>query len=313
MKKTLFAFLLGSLCLQAMGQETVPVEKEKGNYYEEYHVLRSDKKVKHGSYLQLSKSPLGELFLESSGSFTLGEKSGLWDTYYPQSSQIKTRGYYKNGEKDSVWVHFYPEPNRKKLVKVGSGQETNLEVVSANPTVLATGMYKNGEMSGTWEYYDEAGFLAQTYDHDKGLLTYVSQGSLDELDAGFIGGDLLLQQYLTESFDFYHGFLATNKNTISLNPGMIIFLFTIDEEGRVTDITEIEDSVKNKKLYQRALAATQSLDSKWYPARKGGVPYPVTKTAVFELKIETRHSSVLTDAWSLSSTSHQFSSTVQVR
>lgn len=312
MKSLFFALFLICISLDNFAQETISITKDKDSFYEEYTVLKSDKKIKHGNYVKLDRPIYGGLFIESFGNYALGTKDGYWETYYPNSNHIKSKGQYKNGLKESLWTYYYPETKPLDLSSSASADGASFQVMWANPTVAKTGSYSNGEMRGIWEYFDKAGFLVQRFDHDNDSLLYLHNGDLGNLAAGFIGGEFFLTQYLHETFDFAD-VLKSSNNTISLNSGIVKFLFTIDEEGRIVDITEIEDTIKNKKIYNKALATTQSLDSKWYPEKKNGIRQAITKTIVFELQVETKHSSSVTDLWSFSSTSNGFKMTIEVK
>lgn len=68
-----------------------------------YHVLKSDKKVKHGKYL--IKNPYSNN-LRVSGAYAFGKKDGLWIEYNVMWNKLKSRGYYKNGIKIGIW-QFY--------------------------------------------------------------------------------------------------------------------------------------------------------------------------------------------------------------
>ncbi len=312
MKSLLFTFLLIGVSLENFAQETLSIKKDKDSYYEEYEVLRSDKKTMHGGYVKLDKPMYGGLFIESFGNYSMGKKDGYWETYYQNRNNIKSKGQYKDGMKDSLWIYYYPETKPLELSGAASANGASFQVMWANPTTAMTGIYKDDEMAGIWEYFDKTGFIAQRFDHDNDSLIYLHNADLDNVEAGFIGGEFFLTQYLHETFDF-KSLLEANNNKTGLNSGMVIFMFTIDEKGRIIDITELEDTIKNKKIYNKALATTQSLDSKWYPEKKNGIPQASTKTVVFELKVETKHSSLMSDFVSISSTFNGFNMNIKVK
>ncbi len=313
MKYLFFTLLLICISLENFAQETISILKDKDSYYEEYYVLKSDKKTKHGSYIKLDRPIYGGLFIESFGSYSQGKKSGYWEAYYPNRNNIKSKGNYnKDGLKEGRWTYFYPETKPLDLFSSDSENGASFQVMWANPTTAQSGNYSNGEKRGVWDYFDEAGFLRQQFDHDSDSLVYSHNADLENIEAGYIGGEFFLKQHLNETFDF-PAYLQSSNNTISLNTGMIIFLFTIDEKGKIVNITEIEDTIKNKKIYNRALATTQSLDSKWYPEKKNGTKQASTKTIAFELQVETKHSSFVTDQWSFSNTSNGFKMNITVK
>lgn len=76
MKIVLFLMLFPSL-LFAQATKKVKVKDERTPYTEVYHVLKKDKKMRHGFYQQF-RNP--DVLVKS--------------------------GYYKAGKKDSLWVQF---------------------------------------------------------------------------------------------------------------------------------------------------------------------------------------------------------------
>ena len=95
MKVLLIFLLLISLDKTTYGQETILVTKDKDDSYEEYHVLKSDKKIKHGSSLRLSKFMLHGYALESVGYYSHGMRNGYWESYYKNLNNVRDKGYYK--------------------------------------------------------------------------------------------------------------------------------------------------------------------------------------------------------------------------
>ncbi len=68
-----------------------------------YHVLKSDKKIKHGSYIVKNRFSDN---LEISGEYAFGKKDGLWIEYNILSNKIRSRGYYKSGIRVGNWQFF---------------------------------------------------------------------------------------------------------------------------------------------------------------------------------------------------------------
>ena len=274
------------------GQPTTIVTKDKETSYEEYYVLESDKKIKHGSYVKLDKLLIGGYAFEAIGSYSNGVKEGYWETYYENNNNIKEKGFYKNGQRDSVWVLFYAEGVSRNLEQQQNENGASLQIVDANPVVWTTGKYANGKAIGTWEYFDERGVLYQIFDHDKASLTFLKNSDLKNVDAGFIGGENLLTKHLYESFDF-KDVMNSVDTKIRLQSGKVVFEFIIDEKGSVRDIVELESTINSKKLRARALEVTHGLDHKWYPKVVDGQRQPTKKKIIFDLAVDSKYSIAL--------------------
>ncbi len=287
------------------------VIKDKDDFYEEYHVLKLDKKVKHGSYLRLSKFMLHEYALESVGYYSDGMKNGYWESYYKNVNNVRDKGYYKKDLRDSTWVFYYPEGIKRKLTEVQSKEGISLQVIDSNPVVLKKGKYKNGKVSGIWEYFDPDGALHHKYDHDSDSLYFLNSDNIANIDAGPIEGDFLLHQHLYDTFDL-DGLMNMVNTKISLESGKIILSFTIDESGNVNDIREMENTIRVKKISDRAVMATHSLDKKYYSRKENGIPRPTTKTITFDLQVNMTHHSSITDKWFFSNTAKAFSVRIKV-
>jgi len=303
--------VLLAFCKTGYGQQTVLVTKNKENYYEEYSVLQSDKKIKHGRYLKLGKPLFGGYSFESVGSYTHGLKTGFWETYYENNNNIKEQGFYKNDQRDSVWVSFYPEGIQRKIAEVQSEEGTSLQVVDANPITSKMGNYRDGEISGIWEYFDQRGVIIQKYNHDHDSLVFSNNADTKNIDAGYIGGEFQLYQHLYDIFDF-DGLMTTINTKISLQSSKIVFKFTVDETGKLRDITELENTVSNKKIYDRAFESTQSLNAKWYPTMQNGIPQTITKTITFKLDVSSSGESFDTGKWFFAKTTKGFNLGIKV-
>ena len=98
--------VLGSLFffLNIQAQELKKViNKPTGTYYfEEYQVLQSDKKIKHGSYAKISYNKEA---LET-GFYKNNLRDSTWTEYYNNSTALRSRGNYRNNERTGIW-EFY--------------------------------------------------------------------------------------------------------------------------------------------------------------------------------------------------------------
>jgi antitoxin component YwqK of YwqJK toxin-antitoxin module len=287
MKRTLIILILIIFYECSYGQQIILITKNRDTYYEEYTVLQSDKKIKHGNYTMLKRPLLGTWYsIETIGNYSNGQKDGYWETYYEGDNNIKDKGFYKNGLRDSVWVFFYREGISRKPTEVHTNGGVSLQVVGANPVVSKTGKYKGERLVGVWEFFDASGEINQRYDYDRHAMIYLKGQDTINCEAAFIGGDFFLNQYLYDQFDLA-GLMKSINTKIDLKTGKIVFKFVIDENGKINGITEVERTINNKKIYVRALESIQSMDSKWYPKRMNQNPQSSQRTITFDLNVES--------------------------
>jgi hypothetical protein len=88
--KLVIAFLFASIQL-TFGQETKPATNKSGGYKEEFQVLKSNKKIKHGEYKKTESNTL-----VAEGKYENNEKVGEWK-------------YYANGVVDQIYNHSTKE------------------------------------------------------------------------------------------------------------------------------------------------------------------------------------------------------------
>jgi antitoxin component YwqK of YwqJK toxin-antitoxin module len=168
MKNILLFVLLTIFSLpNLVAQEVKLKTKDTNEVYEEYYVLDSNKKVKHGSYLKITKPLMGvwgNNYFSLIGNYEMGEKHGAWEQYYPNCNQIEFKGYYKNCLKDSIWIYYYPDIDEKEIREIRTETGTRIEILNINNRISAKGKYRNNEKVGIWEYYNLEQDLIQKYD-----------------------------------------------------------------------------------------------------------------------------------------------------
>ncbi|WP_167856923.1 energy transducer TonB [Hymenobacter aquaticus] len=96
------------LPLVSFGQETKQVNVKSQNPWqrEEYSVLKSDPKVKHGLYRGYVGGAREVLAME--GYYTNGQKDSLWTLYnrWSNKPELQARGRYQQGQKVGVWEYY---------------------------------------------------------------------------------------------------------------------------------------------------------------------------------------------------------------
>jgi Gram-negative bacterial TonB protein C-terminal len=129
-----FLLLLCSAC-RTGGDKAVFLVVKKGSkpkqISEQYHVLRSDKKVKHGLYTSYFYRDKATRRLIQHGADSIQQ-------------YVKERGTYVHGQKHGYWV-TYDAPGR----------------------VHTEGAYDKGKPIGIWRTTWENGTVTALYDHDK--------------------------------------------------------------------------------------------------------------------------------------------------
>lgn len=68
---------------------------------EEYQVFKSDKKIRHGSYVRLVNNKILE-----TGFYKNNQKDSVWTKFYPQTGAIREQGNYQNNQRVGLWSFF---------------------------------------------------------------------------------------------------------------------------------------------------------------------------------------------------------------
>lgn len=305
-------FLIGILFFSTVtfSQETVLVSKKKSpdqnepGYSEEFYVLKSNKKIRHGSYVRLH-NVFGITSLQATGTYANGQKHGYWQTYYSGNNNIKEKGYYKEGLREGDWQYFYQEGDYKELVGVSTGEGTSeLHIQNVNAVMSKSGTYQNDKPVGVWQYFNPIEQAVLKYDHTTKEVLFI-QGKTLTYRAGYIGTEYHLYEHLYDTLDL-HQLMKSVQNWSHQSPGKLVFTFTINEHGAITDIVCTTKTVENKKIYARAMEVIESLDGWFYPRKINGVTLPDQKTITFDLIIDKREWGTMSEYGSSSSLSMSF-------
>jgi len=275
--RTFVTIVIANLAwLTCLSQESILITKDKTDYYEEYYVLKSDKKTKNGKYVKFAKT-FGQYSLETVGNYKNGYKEGYWEKYYSVTNNIESKGYYRNNLEDSIWTFYYPQAESNNLEEVITSKGRTIQVKDSNPILCKSGQYKNGKLIGVWEFFDEQGQLFQKYDFDKRSLCFANGKDINNIEAGFIEGEFLTKQELYKSFNFY------NISLSSPSSGKVVFEFTIDNQGQIKNIRQLENTIANNIFLGRAKETVKSLNNIFYPKTIDGITQSSTKTITFEI------------------------------
>jgi TonB family protein len=147
------------------------VKTKDGHYTEEFHVLKSNKAIRHGSFKKLDDDK--RILL--TGFHKNGLKDSLWTAYYKWSGVTKNTGMYSNDTKVGEWKYYdqkgeliqtydysknelvsfkNEDPERKFLIKTAQGTE---EMKLERPLMYLGGMDEAlSEIVRTIKYPGEA-------------------------------------------------------------------------------------------------------------------------------------------------------------
>jgi antitoxin component YwqK of YwqJK toxin-antitoxin module len=278
---TVTFFLAFYLCF---GQETKFVSKDGGGFTEEYYVLKNDKNVRHGTYVKY-RQPFGQIVIIESGSYTNGEKNGLWEEFYNEFSKktwnaIKEKGNYVNGKRNGIWTYYHLDTatNITNVGKIGQNKEAqsvNVNIDQKDARLRLAGIFLNDKRVGEWTSWDIHGVLIQKYNFSTGRIIF--DGSIKDTVLWntnrkpiFVGGPQSLS---------YH--LATNIKPTQIANKMkrdsigAMITFNIDKYGKTNNITVPMNS-GDQALEDELIRLISTTDSFWIPAIKEGVKFEYT-------------------------------------
>lgn len=250
--------------------------KQKGDYCEEYNVLKSKKKTKHGPYTKY-RIIKGQIILLELGNYKNGQKDGYWEHYYDSANLEKSWnrpmavGQYENGKKEGLWKYYYVDtseytikqqvlqPNKKNRTTIITGQKST--------KLRALGHWSNGQRTGTWKVksFDQKDLFRYNFDHHE----------LDEIDTitniNLDRGPLLLGDYkYLLDFLFEHMEIRYNLPFYpkKLKDQQVHITISIGSKGELTDISVIKNDTSMRKIkIKPGIEAT--IDS-WIPAMTSG-------------------------------------------
>jgi len=270
MKSCLILYLV-LISLLVNAQETEFVENIIDTYTaEEYYVLKSDKSIKHGSYVKFWTKYSGTRILES-GSYDRGQKTGTWMYFYKAGFRgvhyTRERGQYVNGKKNGLWIQYYMDSVFSIKKKEAFEQQKDSLVIDINQEprrIQLAGAYLNDKRIGEWTSFDPRGNLIQKYNFSKKALIFdktVKDTLLYNKNraASFIGGQSLLIGFLLGEFD-----PATALILIKDSTTMIISAI-INKDGHL-DGYKIQKSSKFKGVDNELIRVVNLTDMNWIPA-----------------------------------------------
>ncbi len=230
MKKTYYIILVLFISF-SYSQETVKKKNRKTS--EEFHVLKSNKKIKHGPYTKYFFR--NEIHI--SGQYENDEKTGVWK-YYHGNGKLSETGRFKNGVKDSIWTRYAFDGQTIGQIGFMDGKKNGKWefYYSDTKNQRSVGNYEIGNKVGVWEYYNKHGVLIHKFDHStKKLIYYTNDEDAltkqpNELDSDpdnqnpmILGGNQNLKEHLKLEWEYPQ---EAQWNGISAS---VYVLFDVDE------------------------------------------------------------------------------------
>lgn len=269
MKKIVITItVVAQFTLVANGQE---IKKRTTNLSpfktEEFHVLKSDKKVKHGPYrITIKHSKV----LVEEGFYKLGKKDSLWKR--TQDGHIHKIGYYKDDLMHGTWITYG-------------------KIYDEKPFLRDSGTYAMGNKTGIWKYNNLDGKPELIYNYDNKEVIFQKRDTLEHLIV--VGKDTLVTTlenspiYLDGGDQFYYT-LTTNlrfpNSVFEKTKGIktkYYISFYVSENGEMEEIRSLgRENVDLTQLAITALEATRK--SKWLPGRYQGKPVRTQVIIPFE-------------------------------
>ncbi len=277
--------------LDLLGQETKFVLKEGQGFTEEYDVLKSDKKVKHGTYVKY-RQPFGQYVIIESGAYQNGEKHGQWETFYNETSRktwnkLKEKGNFVNGKKNGLWTYYYLDTaanttNVEKSGANGKSKSVNVSIDQKNEKLRQAGMFLNDKRVAEWVSFDHEGEVFQRYNFSKSKLIF--EKSLEDSTSYnanrkplFIGGLPCLSNFLANNVNYVQIVSKVDRDSTYATIN-----FIIDEQGKTqsVDIVTNYDNKPFKDEIQRLISLT---DFYWLPGLKEGLKIALPYTLRYNI------------------------------
>ncbi|WP_339740459.1 hypothetical protein [uncultured Sunxiuqinia sp.] len=229
-------------------QETKVKRVQKGDYIEEYYVLKENKSIKHGEYVKFQKYILDRRIPIAFGFFENDRKVGEW-YFFHNGGALESFGNYFADEKRGVWKEYYkPLYKDISLSSLVNGQsdltidEKGSVIVSKKDSLIAAmGIYNSGDKMGTWNYYDGRGTLIHVFDHSSDKMIFSSASDSTNRCCPYLGG--------TDRFySYYFRFAEASGFNNTLTDAKVILKLGID--GALLTIERINSNGAAKATFE---------------------------------------------------------------
>lgn len=241
-------------------QTTKLITRDTREYLEEFDVLESDRKVKHGNYVKIDKGPFGISF-SLIGNYKNGLKHGYWEKYYVRKNNIAYSGFFKNNIQDSIWTYFYEQEQGRELKQIQTPEGIKFEIVGAIPVPILTGMYRDGQPVGIWKFFDKNGQVTQAFDYNSRTLLINNRDDVETCNPMMGSVDFFYQE-IYERINYVDEFSSQVTAKIGQEERVIEVEFKIDQLGQLYDFNLAKDEIDLNKLNERIKESIVSL--RWF-------------------------------------------------
>jgi hypothetical protein len=302
-KKLLIILLVCSTFSALAQNETRPVQVKKygTGEIEEYNVLVTDKKVRHGLYVQYLPSSFAGTVIFETGNYDHNLKQGEWRTFSRNKpwNKLLSKGSYQAGVQEGIWSYYQPNLREgpfpwssdksvvRQAVANGADAKSGYSVnIDDNTAVLqAEGLYAQGVRVGVWTYFNRNAQVIQKINHFTNELLYWHP----EGEAAKSGKEVTLNHpalYVGDkgllSVEIYSA--LSPESVVSLGESVESeFVFSLDEHGKQLDLTLANKAAPTR--YEKMLLATLvKMPTRWLPRVVDGKPCPSS----YHIRIVTR-------------------------
>lgn len=261
--KITFFLLLSALNINA--QETRFVFKKlNGKVFEEYYVIKENKKIKHGQYVKYTLSSFDEgknlwllnegiIMLLESGNYNYGRKQGIW-TDYAYNNKISEIYNYDVDTLNGEFYSYWSDSVKSKSKPVYSNQKKSkndiftIDVQKDSLPVHIYGFYCKGKECSVWSYYNTMNVLYFQYNYDNKILVNDSYNNLYNVKVDtvkeikhpifILGGNSELRDGLKQLLQYFP-FEKNIKVSIKLN---------VDRTGTVLSCELLNLPISKRKI-----------------------------------------------------------------
>lgn len=270
----------------SFSQTTTLVVKERGKFYEEYYVLKSDKNIKHGSYINYSIGLLWKIFINETGNYYYNKKDSIW-TFYQNNQMIKKITYYR-GKLHGQYSSYYPDSLNWDMdlgFNNNRGRKNDsLQLNLTEPKVQSqiVGNFFDNMKNGIWSYFYPNGDLIFKYNYNDSVIVFcnenissISSKQINLIESTYLGGGKngliveiipLIAEYYMKNTDntlryinpiinisggkegIALDFVPTKKFIKSLDGSILSFSFHINQQGKLQNIELLESPFSKGKV-----------------------------------------------------------------
>jgi hypothetical protein len=261
--KTVLTIHLLYITTLIAGQETTLKIRESNGIYEEFYVLKNNKKNKEGTYVKYVYNVLGQLFILETGFYKNNLKNEYWQTFV--WNQVKEVRKYLNDTLNGEYYSFYidtlgVEESSKISDYKGKRNDSLMVSISEDFQYLKEkGQYKNNERDSVWNFYTLEGSIYFSYDFSKDSLLFDKNNYKDSIRQTYAarlpcykGGGIagLSLEILPRLINY------KNVDSISFN-----CLFLIKNDGSLEEV--LVNSESNPRYINKNISKQIKLNYNW--------------------------------------------------